>query len=596
MMSIAAGPNPLEYLLLILLGGGFGTPTGVPPTQEDHRLARMAPAECLFYASWAGTGTPDATSGNHTEQMLAEPEVQKFLTEGRRRLADMMRQAAHNDPNAQKAVEDAIRLLELVQGKPGAVFLSDLAFNGNGSPTIKAAGVFRVDDDAAEVQKVLDRFQGRVPKGRIITVRLGSKRYSRIQPDEDAPTITWGIARRYFFVGIGEGSLEGVIRRSPGSAPDWLLRVRFKLPVPRVSSTMYIDVKRAVEMVIEQSGEPEVGRLVSMLGLDKVQSLATVSGMDDKGCVSRSLLAVDGAGTGLLSWIDAKALVADDLKVIGHDAPAAIAFKLNASGLLDMWLNLASQIEPREAEQMRDGLAFWEQRLGINIREDLLKSLGDTWRVFAQPGPNSLISGWTIAIQVRDRQKLERIQETLVTVAKASLDEAGEGAPSLSADTVNGHTVHTLEFAKPRIPVAPSWCLTDDELFITATPQMMNPLLSGRGDGRSLAQHLDVADLFTGSAKTLVLAYMDTRVVAETILPMPPRLLQSFGATFPPMGTSNLPPADSIVGHLQPTVFAVSRTADGVTLLSRGTLPGGSIGASVPVAAAVALPAIGPAR
>ena len=50
------GPNPLEYLLLMLLGGGFGVPTGVPPTQEDPLAARIAPAECLFYASWAGTG------------------------------------------------------------------------------------------------------------------------------------------------------------------------------------------------------------------------------------------------------------------------------------------------------------------------------------------------------------------------------------------------------------------------------------------------------------------------------------------------------------------------------------------------------------
>jgi len=595
-MGIGAGPNPLEYLLLMLLGGGFGMPTGVPPTQEDALAARVAPAECLFYAAWAGTGTPDATSGNHTEQMLAEPEVQKFLTGGRGRLLDMMRQSAANDPDAQQGIDDIFKLLEFIQGKPGAVFLSDLTFNGNDPPTIKGAGLLRVDDDAAEVQELLNRIQGRVPEGQVTTVQLGSRTFSRVLLDEEAPTITWGVAGKYLLVGLGDGALEGLMQRAAGQPPAWLANVRSRLPVPRVSSTMYIDVKRVMEMIVEQSGEPEAARIISVLGLDKAQSFATVSGMDDKGCVSRSLLAVDGAGTGLLSWIDAKPLSADDLQVIGHDAPAAIAFKLDASAILDLWLDLAAQIEPSAAQETRDGLAMMQQQLGINLREDLLKSLGDTWRVFAQPGPNALVSGWTIAIQVRDRQKLERIQETLVTMAKAGLAEAGPGAPSLATDTVGGHTVHTLEFGEMGVPVAPSWCLTDDELFITATPEALKPLLSRGGIGRSLAQHSDVANLFSGNAKTLFVAYMDTRVVAETLLPLVPNMLQSFGPMFPQFDTSNLPPADAIVNHLQPTVFAVGRTTDGVALLSRRTLPGGNIGGTVPLVAGVSLPAIVPAR
>jgi len=596
MMGIGAGPNPLEYLLLMLLGGGFGMPSGVPPTAEDPLAAKVAPAECLFYASWAGTGTPDAASSNHTEQMLAEPEVQKFLTQGRSRILDLMRQSAANDPNAQQAMEDASTLLELVQGKPGAVFLSDLSFNGPGPPIIKGGGLLRVDDDAPEVQAVLNRLLKRVPQDQVADVQIGGRTFARVVLDEDAPTITWGVAGRYLLVGVGDGALEGLMQRAGGQAPDWLTGIRTKLPVPRVSSTLYVDVRRLVEMAVELSGEPEAERILSVLGLDKVRSFATVGGMDDKGCVSRSLLAVDGAGTGLLSWIDAKPLAADDLEVIGHDTPAAIAFKLDASAILDLWLDLAGKIEPRAAEETRQGLAMMEQQLQINVREDLLKSLGDTWRIFAQPGPNSLISGWTIAIQVRDRQKLERVQEILLAMAKDALEQAGQGAPSLATDTVNGHTVHALEFGQPGIPVAPSWCLTAEELFIAATPEALKALLSGGGDGQSLAQHPDVATLFAGNANTLALAYMDTRVVAEAILPLVPNLMQMLGPIFPPLDTSNLPPAEVIVSHLQPTVFAVGRTADGVALVSRRTLPGGNIGASVPLAAAVALPAIGPAR
>ena len=61
-MNPVIGPNPLELILLVLLGGGYGMPQGVPPTEEAPLAAKVAPAECLFYASWAGTGTPDGAS------------------------------------------------------------------------------------------------------------------------------------------------------------------------------------------------------------------------------------------------------------------------------------------------------------------------------------------------------------------------------------------------------------------------------------------------------------------------------------------------------------------------------------------------------
>jgi hypothetical protein len=596
MMNVIAGPNPLELLLLVLLGGGFGMPTGVPPTEEDPLAAKIAPGECLFYASWAGTGTPDATSSNQTEQLLAEPEIQEFLKTGRGRLLEAMGQAA--PPDAKQTLKDVSRLLQLVQGKPGAFFISELRFDGNGPPAVKGGGLLRVDDDAAEIQKVLDELQGRAPEGSISVVKLGDRTFSRVLLDEDAPPVTWGMAGPYLLVGLGDGSLEGLMQRARGQVPGWLTNVRAKLAVPRVSSMMYIDVNGVVQMATEQSGSPEAGQIVSALGLDKIRSFTTVSGLDDKGCLSRSLLTVDGTGTGLLSWIDAKPLVADDLKMIVHDAPAALAFKLDASGLLDLWLDLASQLEPRAADGTRQGLAHIEQQLGFNVREDLLNSLGDTWRIFAQPGPTALINGWTIAIKVNDRQKLERVQEILVTAAKTDLERAGPDAPSFRTDTVNGYTMYTLAFSQPGIPVSPSWCVTDDELFITATPQLLRPLLSGGSGGRSLTQRPDVEPLFTGNANTLALAYLDTGEVAKTILPLLPGVLQAFNQGIPTLdtSTSNLPPAEVFVRHLQPTVVALRRTGDGVEMVSRQTLPGGNVGASVPILAAMGLPGIGAAR
>ncbi len=592
-MAPIAGPNPFEMFLMMLLGGGFGMPNGVPPTQEDALSARVAPAECLFYASWAGTGTPDANSSNHTEQMLAEPEVQKFLKQGRTKVLETMGQAASSDPEAQQVMADVGKLLELVQGKPGAMYLSELTFSGNGPPTIKGGGLLKVDDDADELQALLNKIQARAPQGKVSSVQIGSRTFSRVELDDDAPPVTWGMAGPYLRVGLGDGSLEALMQRAGGQPPAWLKDVRTKLAVPRVSSTMYVDVKQIVEIAVQQSGKPEVGRVLSVLGLDKVQSYAMVSGMNDTGCLSRSLLAVDGAGTGLLSWIDAKPLAAADLAVIDQDSPVAMAFRLDPPELLDLWLDLAEQIEPRAAEETRQGLSQFKQQVGIDIREDILESLGDTWRIFVQPGPGALIGGWTIAIDVENRAPLEQLQQNMVDMLTQQLQQAGPGAPSLKSESVNGNTVYTL--ADLPIPVAPSWCLTDDHLFITAKSQTMKPLLSA-GGGASLAQRSELQALFAANSTTLAVVYIDTRTVAENLLQMLPDMLRALPPGVPSLESADLPPSEAIVPHLQPTIAAVRRTADGVELVSQQTLPGSNMGASAPVVVALALPAVQAAR
>ncbi len=594
-MQVVAGPNPLEMLLVMLLGGGFGMPAGVPPTQEDALSVRVAPAECFFYMSWAGTGTPDGSSSNQTEQLLAEPEVRAFLERTKGGLLETMRQVSGDDPAAQQNLNDMSRMLALVQGKPGALYLSDVVFQGNGPPTIKAGGLLRADDDAAEIKALLDTIMGRIPEARTSTVQIGDRTFSRIEIGEDAPPITWGLAGTYLVIGVGDGSLDELMQRAGGQPPAWLTGIRTKLAVSRISSTLYIDVERIVQMAIQQSGEPEAARILSILGLDKVQNYAMVNGMDATGCVSRALLSVDGMGSGILTWIDAEPLRGKDLAVVGEASPAAVVFRLDADGLLDLWLNLAGQIEPAAAEDMQQGLSQMEQQLDFSLREDVLKSLGNTWRIFAQPGPAALINGWTIAIDVDDRQRLQSVLDKLTQIATMQLQQAGPGAPSIQSETVNGHTVHSLKIEQPGVPVAPAWCLTDDYLFITAKPQSMSTLLSDSGSP-SLADRPDLQALFSSSATTLGMVHIDTRAVAEALLPMVPTVLQTLPTGAPSMDTSNLPSADSILPHLQPTLAAVRRTADGVELVNRQTLPGGNIGASAPVAIALLLPAVQAAR
>ena len=101
-----------------------------------------------------------------------------------------------------------------------------------------------MDDDAAKVQEVLDRLQARFQEGQRSSVKVGSRTFSRVLLDDESPPITWGIAGKYLLVGIGDGSLEGLMQRAGGQAPGWLNDLRTKLTVPRFSSLLYLDVRR----------------------------------------------------------------------------------------------------------------------------------------------------------------------------------------------------------------------------------------------------------------------------------------------------------------------------------------------------------------
>ena len=595
-MNPIIGPNPLEILLLILLGGGpgmpIGVPQGVPPAAEAPLAAKVAPADCIFYASWAGTATPDKNSGNQVEQLLAEPEVSLFVTEARDRLLGLARATSGLQ---EQAVKDGSRLLELIKTKPGAVFLSDVRFEeGRDQPIIEAGGLVHLGKDLSEAEGLLKRLQEQ-GDGDVSSVKIGDRTYFQIVIDDEFPPITWGAAGEYLVVGLGEGVIEGLIERARGEAPQWLTTARTNLAVPRFCSMAHLNVKRIVELTVKGSGAIEVEQMVAALGLDQIRDFTTVSGLDDTGMLTRSTLTIEGPGRGLLKWIDSAPLKSDDLKTVTQDSPLAVAFKLDPSWLFQFWIDLVAQMEPRAADQMRRELTQASEFFGSDIQKDVVGSLGDTWMLYVQPGPRAMDVGWTVAVDVRNREKLEQFQKTLIAQVKVAFEQFG--GPSLTTETVEGHDIHSLDLNQTGVPLAPSWCLTEDQLFITAFPQAIQQILSAKEDVPTLAAQPNVTPFFQSEARTLAMAYMDTRKVAEGLLPMAPVLIgQLMGPMASSMDTSNLPPSDVILKHLTPSILAVSRTEDGLAIVSRRPLPGAAIETAAPVVAASLLPAIGASR
>ena len=254
----------------------------------------------------------------------------------------------------------------------------------------------------------------------------------------------------------------------------------------------YINIKKLVD-TLGPLGGPSAAAVIQATGLGRVQSLASVTGLDGTGFVGRSLLQFDGDPAGLLRIVAEQPLAAEDLAPIPADSTFALAARLDGSKLLDLLLDLAGQIEPRAREEMLKGLDEMSDNLGIDLREDILASLGDVWCAYNSPGEGGLVfTGLTATVTIKDRDRLARAHDHLRGMLQAQLRGPDDGSsprrgPRLRELEVAGQKVYVLTAIDDEFPFAPSWCLTETHLVFALFPQNITAFLTRGDDFQSLA-------------------------------------------------------------------------------------------------------------
>ncbi len=578
-----------------LIGGG-----GLPPRAEDPVLSKAAPAECLFYATWAETGTADPKSKNHVEQLLANPEVRKWVVDMQTRMTKMRTNMPQSDPDdAQKAL---LRLAKAIEGKAGAAWLTDWKWRqepggvgiGPGEVRIERADVsaqfqgaalLRVENeqDQKEISTAIQALLAQDPDGiESKEEMIGKFPFSRVQIDGPFPSIHWGFAGKYLVLGIGDGEAEAAMKRARGEVPAWLSQARKDLAVPRVANLVHVDLQALLARFYAAPGmDGSLQPKINALGFDALDTYTVCRGMDAIGCLDRWQLAVKGEPRGVLSLIDTAALRIPDLKVIDLKSPAAVAFQLDLGKLLDVYLEVAAVLDPVDQSREVTGqqIAQIEQMLGMRLREDLLASLGDSWKVFAQSGPTGLTTGWTAALEIRDAERFRKLHTQLLERLRPLLTQAG--APNLETTTIEGTEVHTIKVPVPGVPLAPCWCVTDKELLFAAVPDTLRVLLERKKDAASLADTPLMRRTFASQPKPLLIAHIDTRAVAETLLDLYPHAVtMGLGGPMGVVGNSFAGgeeeaiafPKDAFLAHLRPSLFALQRTPQGLSYTGRHTL------------------------
>ncbi|MEX2185790.1 MAG: hypothetical protein WD875_03305 [Pirellulales bacterium] len=590
--STMVGPIWGVLMLLTFGVGGTGLPVGIPPAAEDPLLAKIAPEDCMFYLSWAGMAEPDPASKNHTEQLLADAEVQKFVAAVEVAIGAALMHDARDNEQRKVFAAEMPKLVKALLTKPTAGYVGEIGLGPSG-PTIEAGLIVSTGEDTAKLMTSVASLENII--GGFTEVETAGQKWKQLQTRPGAPQVLWGFKGRYFIVGVGEGTIEKIVKRARGESPKWLAAILERNKVPRVSSVAYANVKKLTAVPSQLGAPPQVIAAIKALGLANVTHIASVTGLDEQGCLTRSHVAIDGEAEGVFKLLTGKPLTAEDLAPIPADATLAVAMRLDPEQVFRAFEEFVGAIDPRSRERFASGMERMKEDTGIDLSKDVFQAVGDTWRIYNSPSQGGLIAtGLTAVASVRDHDRLAKALDTMAERVNLFAEEVqkriddGSAIPNMKVTIKhfdqNGNKVYHLNFKNllgrggiSEIPVSPAWCLTEKELIVSLYPAHVKSYLNRKSDAKRLATVPEVAAALASENPPTMLAYQDTKALFKLAYPVAQVLANLFVGEIQRDGAeidmSAFPSAGAILPHLQPSISTLSPAKDGIEMTTRQTMP-----------------------
>ncbi len=593
-------------------GGVLGLPLSVPPLPPDAVIERAAPDACLFHLETAGVAAPQADAQNLTERMLANEDVRAFI-EG---LAGELVAAARQSAAAPPQVTDAMAVLvEAALTQPMAVSVERVRLpSANAPPGAVASFVLRTGKKTAEIDQALATMMEIVFAGapRPQTVRVAGAAWQQM-PSPMGP-LSWGVNDGSLVVAFGDTALEGLLARLADTdrpTPAWKQAIGERVPVDRRSTLTYLNVGEMLEMLVglEMPDRDQAIRFLKATGIAGLDTVAAVSGLSPEGVTSTIWLGFDGRPQGLFA-APAKGIGSAALASIPADAMMAQTWSLDLSQTLATALDIADATEPAAAESAREALMQFRAVVGLDIDTHILKPLGPDWTVMSLPAPGGMLPNVAVIAGVRDRETFAQVHKALIGILKNATAEA-DVKLSVREIPYRDQTLFCLEAAGPEfaLPVTPTWCLTDDQLIITISPQLIRTLLAREPAAGGIGTLPEVQQA-VGSGEPALVGVVDPVWLLGSVFsfyemgaPVARGVLREQGLE---IDLPQLPPSSSIMPFARPSVSVVRHEADGILVTSTGTMPlgpltsgGGVLGvspASTPVLVGLLLPAVQAAR
>ncbi|HEY2586912.1 MAG TPA: H-X9-DG-CTERM domain-containing protein [Tepidisphaeraceae bacterium] len=555
-----------------------------PVIARAQPLADRVPANAIVYIGWRGSadlgpGYPESNLKAVLDDSNVPDFVDRFLPEVIDKLGQM-------NPDAGQVGQIVATIARPTWQHPTAFFFAGLTLDQHKEPVPHLGIIWEPGRDADSLAKQLHQLvdQAQTP----FPVKV-------VQQDSIVALI----------VGYTdpESAIAGRITK-PLAGDATFKATNAHLGVKDAVAAAYIDYERLFGMIddlIKSSGEREPQtmwpKVRDDLGLQSLKRLAAASGFDGKDYGTEVFLQSPEPRSGILKLVGDKPLGDEILAAIPQTVTTAGAGRFDSAGLFDLIRRLAADLDPQAAREFDRFFDSISSDSGVDVRRDLLASVGDAWAFFADPtiGGRGLAS-LTIVNRLKDPAKFEdsmaRIEDYALKQLQKEAGAAGANLPvTIKFDTVKieDMTIHYL--AVPL--VAPCWVVRDGNLYVSLFPQVAaGAARHGAEKGPSILKNEAFTALRTrlGQQNPTGFSFEDLPKTAPDaygawlLISRLPGFADLFGVKSPPLLMPELP---KLMAHLSPAGSVTWVDAQGFHSKGIEPFPGSTLVASDPAVSAL---------
>jgi hypothetical protein len=394
-------------------------------------------------------------------------------------------------------------------------------------------------------------------------------------------TLVWWAEGNDAVVRLGLGPVEALVKLPEEGArlvdAPLFRRVR-SFDKFRTAARGFLDIAAFVKMA--RTRGKEVGKLLDNLGVSGMNSLVLYSGFD--GEAERGLIELDAPGPrkGLLKLLAGKPFKLEDVPPLPPDVVSWSMTHFDLAAAYDVGLQAARQIikitSPENLKDFEDGVRGINLLLGLDLRKDLLGSLGTRLVLYNSPSEGIFTLGQTAIVEVRDA---ERLEGALAQLVKALATFSG-GQVEIKRRTYRGVPVREVHVREQGFFFIPTYAFYKGEkttwLAVSLFPQPVHGFIA-RAKGDLPAWKPDRAtarSLKRLPGEFLSVSYSDPRPTVKQVLSVAPMiggLVNSLNKEID-FDVASLPVAQDVTRHLFPNVSVLSDDGKTLRLDSRASL------------------------
>ena len=315
------------------------------------------------------------------------------------------------------------------------------------------------------------------------------------------------------------------------------------------------------------------GAVIDALGVDNLQWATFHLGFEGRNMRTSFALRAPGKRVGLLGMLTAGRTVGlEELPPLPSDAASFHAFNLDPLALYDLLLGLGEGVlSAEDRKELQDAAKDLDERLGVNIRNDLVGALGSQWVLFNSPAEGPFSTGLGLIVEVKDEAKL-----------KTAIDAALKSLPLLVGDRItvrkkrwSGIDLWTVDRGSY---LAPSFAVHRGRLVVGFYPQTVRGHLR-RVEGKMAAWK--PTPLFEESmlaakkkrGKVVGLSMNDPRPPLRQMCPWGPILAGILESSSPgTIDVGRLPHVQALTEPLYPSASVITDDDDTIRVETRGSL------------------------